>query len=593
MRLLPNPTSKRLAWVAKTYPAPVLYDVIEAFAEATALHTLESDIRSERDQWTLASRGPVDPYDTPSPLFGPSGLEVPIPYLYPARALEHVAYYTRASGRPELAQDRSRYDRYFPWAAATLNRAHKAVLKSARESVARDLENYLTEGKGTRTHGQEARLSMAAQALAAAPDLDSAAPLVELVVGEAYINGRPSKHGDLYYRRARSDYRRAAAAMTMNFAGIVDWAEAEQVDLGGVSLYMAIKEAENYAKRVARAQEEAEVPEGRIVYQWPDGWTVRELLTTRELVIEGNVLRHCVKSYTEGDLVIGGGESRVYSLRDPENRPVVTMEWLTDERRVPASGLRGFANQVPELVELSRLLEFRMACEVFHPRWEDVSRLAAWPGDMPLWQGRYRRWLGQDDQGQSRYAVVEVFDAAVYPHVEVEVELARQIEDAGERAYDEAEREWAPYYTDADALGEKALEAAAAEQASVVTHFDPGGHINRHDFDDLDGQRSDLSWVLWLRQGHELMLAKGDEMIDWLDRVRGDNVLLPGFASRDVARHPAFLLTPPTRLVAPDRFGLARRMSPEGELTEWELHPAGKPVAHWCQASDFVDDPTG
>ena len=83
------------------------------------------------------------------------------------------------------------------------------------------------------------------------------------------------------------------------------------------------------------------------------------------------------------------------------------------------------------------------------------------------------------------------------------------------------------------------------------------------------------------------------EFINSKGLVRGDNVLLPGFASRDVARHPAFILTPPTRLVAPDRFGLARRMSPEGELTEWELHPAGKPVAHWCQASDFVDDPTG
>jgi len=66
-----------------------------------------------------------------------------------------------------------------------------------------------------------------------------------------------------------------------------------------------------------------------IVYgpQWKDpannGWTIKSVKTRNNLMTEGNQVGHCVGGYCDD---VEKGNTRIFSLRDPNNVPYVTME---------------------------------------------------------------------------------------------------------------------------------------------------------------------------------------------------------------------------------------------------------------------------
>jgi len=56
--------------------------------------------------------------------------------------------------------------------------------------------------------------------------------------------------------------------------------------------------------------------------EW-QGWTVQKVMSENDLTAEGNKMDHCVGSYCED---VQGGFSVIYSLRDPNNQPHITMD---------------------------------------------------------------------------------------------------------------------------------------------------------------------------------------------------------------------------------------------------------------------------
>jgi hypothetical protein len=112
-----------------------------------------------------------------------------------------------------------------------------------------------------------------------------------------------------------------AEALTRRGTAIAQWALANHIDLGRVTAAEAIEAAKNF-KVVVR------VPQGPVVYEYGDGWTVQEL-PPEALEAEGKVMQHCVGTYCEQ---VRRGDTVIYSLRDPQGQPHVTMEFL------PASG---------------------------------------------------------------------------------------------------------------------------------------------------------------------------------------------------------------------------------------------------------------
>lgn len=69
--------------------------------------------------------------------------------------------------------------------------------------------------------------------------------------------------------------------------------------------------------------EEGNVIDDRIVYNYPDGWHVTQVISKNDLQVEGNKMHHCVGGYCHN---VAGGTSRIFSLRDPRNHPVATIE---------------------------------------------------------------------------------------------------------------------------------------------------------------------------------------------------------------------------------------------------------------------------
>jgi hypothetical protein len=89
-----------------------------------------------------------------------------------------------------------------------------------------------------------------------------------------------------------------------------------------------------------RQAEEASAGEaakgGKVVHEWPDKWTVRQLHTPQELEAEGDAMGHCVGSYHDE---VGKGKTMIYSLRDPEGKPHVTTEIVPSQHEwIDSSG---------------------------------------------------------------------------------------------------------------------------------------------------------------------------------------------------------------------------------------------------------------
>ena len=186
-----------------------------------------------------------------------------------------------------------------------------------------------------------------------------------------------AEHHRLLPKRARVLIYRAYSDHLDNLRkscnAIAQWAKATRTDIMKMSLDEVLEAIKGFRvkKKVAR---------GEVVYKFKSGWTVESLKGKKQLDCEAGFLAHCVYSYV-GE--VERGESVIYSLRDPDGVPYVTMEWelLKGEsgkfaqifgHRNSKIGSEGFneyvlaagqdndppltAEQVPETVELIRAM---------------------------------------------------------------------------------------------------------------------------------------------------------------------------------------------------------------------------------------------
>lgn len=128
------------------------------------------------------------------------------------------------------------------------------------------------------------------------------------------------------------------------------WYERTRPNLGEWDLRDAIKEAK------AWNEEHGPIPQGEVVHELSDDWTVQKLTTQDQLSREGDVMQHCVGSYF-GD--VSKGKTTIYSLRDPAGRPHVTIEVKSDrivqiqgkQDRPPAKQYEKYVEEFKEWAE--------------------------------------------------------------------------------------------------------------------------------------------------------------------------------------------------------------------------------------------------
>jgi hypothetical protein len=110
--------------------------------------------------------------------------------------------------------------------------------------------------------------------------------------------------------------------------------------LAKISVDEALKKAEDWTKALTKKVTLDEGPEDvEIVRTYKDGFNWKRLLTAQALNREGRLMKHCVGSYAND---VKKNRTRIYSLRDPENKPHLTVEM--NPKLTEIQQMKGFAN---------------------------------------------------------------------------------------------------------------------------------------------------------------------------------------------------------------------------------------------------------
>ena len=141
-----------------------------------------------------------------------------------------------------------------------------------------------------------------------------------------FINGRQD-FGDRYYSF------REFIREQQQFA---DWMQAERIRIENFTPEQAMQASDRWHEEQAEHGEGMvydQVNPSLIVYgpKWQnkelEGWTIQNVVSENDLKVEGNRMGHCVGSYCDN---VKSGRSIIYSLRDPTNKPHVTIETNKD-----------------------------------------------------------------------------------------------------------------------------------------------------------------------------------------------------------------------------------------------------------------------
>ncbi len=118
------------------------------------------------------------------------------------------------------------------------------------------------------------------------------------------------------YEQEKRNFYDLETTLNRRSAAIAMWAVDTHPNLMAMSFWEVLDEASAHQREVR------EVPQGRVEYRWPDGWTIQKL-GPEALRVEGEIMQHCVGEYCAA---VESGESIIYSLRDPDGRPHATIE---------------------------------------------------------------------------------------------------------------------------------------------------------------------------------------------------------------------------------------------------------------------------
>lgn len=122
----------------------------------------------------------------------------------------------------------------------------------------------------------------------------------------------------------------------------------EGTDIKKYNIDNAVETALEWHRRLPEASDKevtvytATKPEN-IVYapeSW-DGWNIQRVVEPQDLKVEGNLMHHCVGGYVDE---VAAGTSLIYSLRDPYNKPKVTIEL---GRSLSVIQVQGYGDSTP------------------------------------------------------------------------------------------------------------------------------------------------------------------------------------------------------------------------------------------------------
>ena len=296
------------------------------------------------------------------------------------------------------------------------------------------------------------------------------------------------------------------------------------------------------------AQKARNEQKGEVVHHWPDGWTLQKL-NEDMLKAEGETMGHCVGGYGNA---VRNGSSLIYSLRDPDNQPHVTMEihpknWVDESGEVflhnPYDGELEGAWPIPHEGEMVQIQGKGNQA----PKPEYQQRIKDWvekefenPKDRPTWEDQDISDVDEICDGDGYTAYHGGDYGLEKPYISHDWE---QILDSMADRWEEPWRgwngdpeqvaEWAFDHDEGEEL-KRALEEyvhdAENSCTSYIDHefdYDPIGTAENHgyefhedepqpeDFNDADGEFDEAEY-------EEALDEWKDRRQEWADEIRDD-----------------------------------------------------------------------
>lgn len=155
-------------------------------------------------------------------------------------------------------------------------------------------------------------------------------PMNETLIGEAnQILSERDPVTNSYFQELSNQMilgMRTIMFQTNQWIPIIDWAEANNPDIMKMSLLEAKTNSQKWHQELAEkdVDETLTYKTNDVVYKFPDGWSIVKL-SGADCTPEGEMMGHCVKGYGKR---VEEGTTQIYSLRDPKNKPHVTMEMM-------------------------------------------------------------------------------------------------------------------------------------------------------------------------------------------------------------------------------------------------------------------------
>lgn len=187
---------------------------------------------------------------------------------------------------------------------------------------------------------------------------------------------------------------------------LVDWMrsldESELNKLYKVTVDQAIIKADQWVVATNKKADELAARVGtegtEVMQEWPDGYKMLRLESQDAKAVEGNLMGHCVG---------GGGyaSATIYSLRDPDNKPHVTIEARNGGRDLKQ--IRGKQNAIPNKKYMKYVRQFVVNGN-YHVTDPGIDLgLISWHGekydpDSPEWAAKYKEQIEPHQQRMIR-----------------------------------------------------------------------------------------------------------------------------------------------------------------------------------------------